>query len=161
MSLIEFNFSLDKIWNQISTWAMRKSDFFFIVSATTISQIFCLVNSYRNTISEWAVVFRYENFFILRVEKSSKISPWAKNLGLPSAVGLLEARGWRNFHTWKPAHSEILYLVYMLLLWKIFYSSVAALHFAWPCLEQFPNCWLQHKTVLLSTTAISRLKIFL
>ena len=28
-----------------------------------------LVNSYRNTISEWAVVVRYENFFIPRVEK--------------------------------------------------------------------------------------------
>jgi hypothetical protein len=49
----------------------------------------CLVNSYRNTISEWAMVFRYENFFILRVENSSKISPWEKNLASrgPTALG--------------------------------------------------------------------------
>ena len=39
-----------------------------------------LVNSYRNKISEWAVIFRYGNFFIPRVEKSSKISLWEKNL---------------------------------------------------------------------------------
>ena len=49
----------------------------------------CLVNSYRNTISEWAVVVRYENFFIPRVKKSSKISPWEKNLASrgPTALG--------------------------------------------------------------------------
>ena len=48
-----------------------------------------MVNSYRNTISEWAVVFRYENFFIPRVEKASKISPWEKNLASrrPTALG--------------------------------------------------------------------------
>ena len=51
-----------------------------------------MVNSYRNTISEWAVIFRYENFFIPRVEKSSKISTRAKNLVLPRAVGPREAR---------------------------------------------------------------------
>ena len=46
-------------------------------------------NSYRNTISKWAVVFRYENFLIPRVEKSSKISPWEKNLASrgPTALG--------------------------------------------------------------------------
>jgi hypothetical protein len=38
------------------------------------------------------VIFRYENFFIPRVEKSSKISPRAKNLVLPRAVGPREAR---------------------------------------------------------------------
>ena len=32
-------------------------------------------------------VFRYGNFFIPRVEKSSQISPRAKNLVLPRAVG--------------------------------------------------------------------------
>ena len=50
-----------------------------------------MVNSYRNTISEWAVVFRYENFFIPRVEKASKISPWEKNLASrgPTALGLI------------------------------------------------------------------------
>jgi hypothetical protein len=49
-----------------------------------------LVNSYRNTISEWAMVFRYENFFIPRVEKSSKIGPWEKILASrgPTALGL-------------------------------------------------------------------------
>ena len=48
-----------------------------------------MANSYRNTISEWAVVFRYGNFFIPRVEKSSKISPWEKNLASrgPTALG--------------------------------------------------------------------------
>ena len=36
-----------------------------------------------------AVIFRYENFFIPRVEKSSKISPWEKNLASrgPTALG--------------------------------------------------------------------------
>ena len=50
-----------------------------------------MVNSYRNTISEWAVVVRYENFFIPRVKKSSKISPWEKNLASrgPTALGLI------------------------------------------------------------------------
>ena len=37
-------------------------------------------------------VFRYGNFFFPRVEKSSKISPRAKNLVLPRAVGPWEAR---------------------------------------------------------------------
>ena len=37
-------------------------------------------------------VLRYGNFFIPRVEKSSKISPRAKNLVLPRAVGPREAR---------------------------------------------------------------------
>jgi hypothetical protein len=37
------------------------------------------------------VIFRYENFFILRVEKSSKISPWEKNLASrgPKALVLI------------------------------------------------------------------------
>ena len=56
------------------------------VSASKICQMTAvkiengLVNSYRNKISEWAVIFRYGNFFIPRVEKSSKISPWEKIL---------------------------------------------------------------------------------
>ena len=37
-------------------------------------------------------VFRYRNFFIPRVEKSSKISPRAKNFVLPRAVGPRDAR---------------------------------------------------------------------
>ena len=37
-------------------------------------------------------IVRYGNFFIPRVEKSSKISPRAKNLVLPRAVGPREAR---------------------------------------------------------------------
>ena len=47
------------------------------------------IDSNRNTISEWAVIFRYGNFFIPRVEKSSKISPWEKNLASrgPTALG--------------------------------------------------------------------------
>ena len=54
-----------------------------------VKQKFCLVNSYRNKISKWAVVSRYENFLIPRVEKSSKISPWEKNLASrgPTALG--------------------------------------------------------------------------
>ena len=49
------------------------------------------IDSNRNTISEWAVIFRYGNFFIPRVEKSSKISPWEKNLASrgPTALGLI------------------------------------------------------------------------
>ena len=65
------------------------------VSASKICQMTAvkiengLVNSYRNKISEWAVIFRYGNFFIPRVEKSSKISPWEKNLASrgPTALG--------------------------------------------------------------------------
>ena len=79
---------------------MLKSDFhmghaeiwFLFTSASMISRNFCLVNLYRNTISEWAVVIRYENFFIPWVENSSKISPRAKNLVLQRAVGPREAR---------------------------------------------------------------------
>jgi hypothetical protein len=46
--------------NQISAWAMRKSDFFLLVQQQ-FHKFFELVNSYRNTISKWAVIFRYEN----------------------------------------------------------------------------------------------------
>ena len=70
-------------------------------------------------------VFRYGNFFIPRVEKSSKISPRAKNLVLPRAVGPREARffsqgliiedfltrGMKKFPYLKiTAHSEIVFL---------------------------------------------------
>ena len=50
-----------------------------------------LVNSYRNKISEWAMIFRYGNFFIPWVEESSKISPWEKNLASrgPKVLGLI------------------------------------------------------------------------
>ena len=46
-----------------------------------------LVNSYRNTISEWAVGFSYGNFFIPWVEKNLKISPWEGKAYLPRAYG--------------------------------------------------------------------------
>ena len=52
-----------------------------------VKQKFCLVNSYRNTISKWALGFRYRNFFIPRVEKNLKISPWEGNSNLPRAYG--------------------------------------------------------------------------
>ena len=70
-------------------------------------------------------VFRYGNFFIPRVEKSSQISPRAKNLVLPRAVGPREARffsqgliiedfstrGIKKFPYLKiTAHSEIVFL---------------------------------------------------
>ena len=65
------------------------------------------IDSNRNTISEWAVIFRYGNFFIPRVEKSSKISPWGKKSCLPRAYGPWEDkifRPWANlwgfFHPW-------------------------------------------------------------
>ena len=54
-----------------------------------VKQKFCLVNSYRNTISKWALGFRYRNFFIPRVEKNLKISPWEGNFDLPRAYGPL------------------------------------------------------------------------
>ena len=82
--------------NQISTWAMRKSDFHMtheeIIFKLLLFDNFLqnrLVNSYRNTISKWAVVFRYGNLFIPRVEKSSKISLWEKNPASrrPTALG--------------------------------------------------------------------------
>ena len=70
-------------------------------------------------------VFRYGNFFIPRVEKSSQISPRAKNLVLPRAVGPREARffsqglifedfltrGMKKFsYLTTTAHSEIVFL---------------------------------------------------
>ena len=57
-----------------------------------VKQKFCLVNSYRNTISKWALGFRYRNFFIPRVEKNLKISPWEGNSYLPRAYGPWEER---------------------------------------------------------------------
>ena len=70
-----------------------------------------LVNSYRNTISEWAVGFRYGNFFIPWVEKNLKISPWEGKSCLPWANfwSFFQPLGWRNSHTWNSAHPEILY----------------------------------------------------
>ena len=99
-----------------------------------VKQKFCLVNSYRNTISKWALGFRYRNFFIPRVEKNLKISPWEGNSCLPRAYGPWEERvsslglifggffqplGWRNFHTWNPAHSEILYSLTEVMLMQL------------------------------------------
>ena len=70
-------------------------------------------------------VFRYGNFFIPRVENPSKISPRAKNIALPRAVGPREARffshglifeafstrGMKKFSYLKTtAHSEIVFL---------------------------------------------------
>ena len=60
----------------------------------------CLVNSSRNIISEWAVIFRYENFFIPRVENSSKLSPLEKKPYLAWAYGSWEGKifcPWANF----------------------------------------------------------------
>ena len=51
-----------------------------------------MVNSYRNTISEWAVGFRYGYFFIPWVEKNLKISPWEGKAYLPRAYGPWEER---------------------------------------------------------------------
>ncbi len=69
-----------------------------------------LVNSYRNKISEWAVIFRYWNFFIPRVEKSSKISPRAVGkIFFPqglifddfSTCGMQKSRPIRKFYSCK------------------------------------------------------------
>ena len=69
--------------------------------------------------------FRYGNFFIPRVEKTSKNEPTGKKLWLPRAVGPREAmlfshglilrffstRGMKKFPYLKPtAHSEIVFL---------------------------------------------------
>ena len=70
-----------------------------------------LVNSYRNTISEWVVGFRYGNFFIPRVEKTLKISPWEGNFYLTWANfwRFFQPLGRRNFYTQHTAHWEIPY----------------------------------------------------
>ena len=62
-----------------------------ICQMTAVKTEICLVNSYRNTISEWAVGFRYGNFFIPWVEKNLKISPWEGKSCLPRAYGPWEA----------------------------------------------------------------------
>ena len=98
-------------WATISPWVMWKSDFhmghveiwFLVISAIgdftnflkmygNLSMAIAYTNSYRNIGFPNGPVFRYGNFFIPRVEKSSKISPRAKNLVLPRAVGPREAR---------------------------------------------------------------------
>ena len=71
-----------------------------------------------------AVDVRYRNFFIPRVVKNLKISPWEEKAHLPRACGPWEVSfffprahfwrffqplGWRNFYTRHPAHSEIPY----------------------------------------------------
>jgi hypothetical protein len=50
-----------------------------------------LVNSYRNTISEWAVGFRYGNFFIPWVENNLKISPWEEEIPIPETRPILKS----------------------------------------------------------------------
>ena len=85
-------------------------------------------------------VFRYGNFFIPGVEKSSQISPRAKNLVLPRAVGPREARffsqglifedfstrGMKKFSYLKTtAHSEIVFLYeltkrFCAPIWRVF-----------------------------------------
>jgi len=85
-------------------------------------------------------IFRYGNFFIPRVEKSSQISPRAKNLVLPRAVGPREARffsqglifedfstrGMKKFSYLKTtAHSEIVFLYeltkrFCAPIWRVF-----------------------------------------
>ena len=128
----------------ISSWVMWKSDFhmahveiwFLFTSATgdftnflkmygNFSMTITYTNSYRNIGFPNGPVFRYGNFFIPRVEKSSQISPRAKNLVLPRAVGPREARffsqglifedfstrGMKKFSYLKTtAHSEIVFL---------------------------------------------------
>ena len=71
------------------------------------------------------LIVRYGNFFIPRVEKTSKISPRVKNLALPRAVGPWETRflfpraNFQGFSTRRmkkfsylttAAHSEIVFL---------------------------------------------------
>jgi hypothetical protein len=61
---------------------------------------FAYIDSNRNRFSEWAVGFRYGNFFIPRVVKNLKISPW-EGKSLPPA-GLWPLGGklffpWANF----------------------------------------------------------------
>ena len=90
-----------------------------------LSTAIAYIDSYRNIGFPNGPVFRYGNFFIPRVEKSSKISPRAKNLVLPRAVGPREARffsqglifedfstrGMKKFSYLKTtAHSEIVFL---------------------------------------------------
>ena len=70
-----------------------------------------LVDSYKNTISEWAMGFRYENF-TLKLPHGKKVLPPA---GLQPLGGKLfffpwaNFWSWKNFYTWNSAHSEILY----------------------------------------------------
>ena len=102
-----------------------------------VKQKFCLVNSYRNTISKWALGFRYGNFFIPRVEKNLKISPWEGNSNLPRAYGPWEDRvsslglifgGF--FNPWDEeisipdinGHSENLFLFEFIYVQNLFFS---------------------------------------
>ena len=54
---------------------------------------FAYIDSNRNRFSEWAVGFRYGNFFIPRVVKNLKISPWEGKTYLPRAYGFFQPLG--------------------------------------------------------------------
>ena len=80
----------------------------------------------RNRFSEWAVGFRYGNFFILRVVKNHKMSPREEKAYPPKGrmpaggkpfpsqgliLRFLTTRGMKKFPYLKPtAHSENLFL---------------------------------------------------
>ena len=61
------------------------------IYAMVIEKFHHLVDSYRNTISEWTVDFRYGNFTL-------KLARGKKSLASRGILG-----GWRNFHTWNSA----------------------------------------------------------
>ena len=99
-----------------------------------------------------AVGVGYRNFFIPRVEKNLKISPWDEKACLPRAygaweetfpsrglifVGFFNPLGWRNFYTRYPAHSEIPYfLMRNLNFWlKIFILNFWCFRLLRPCIK--------------------------
>ena len=59
-----------------------------------------LFDSYRNTISKWAVGFRYGNFTLKLARGKRSLFFLRTNFWR-----------WRNFHTWNSTHSKILYFL--------------------------------------------------
>ena len=76
-----FTIFLEKTWKK---WKQQWFHDFFAGCA--------YIDTNRNTISKWAVGFRYGNFFIPRVEKNLKISLWEKKHCLPRAYGPWEPK---------------------------------------------------------------------
>ena len=113
-----------RIWVLEVNIALRTSH--YLTSPETQCQWLCKeINPKINIGFPNGPFFRYGNFFIPRVENPSKISPRAKNIALPRAVGPREARffshglifegfstrGMKKFSYLKTmAHSEILFL---------------------------------------------------
>ena len=69
------------------TFIVAMRIFYKEIKKTCNITICAYIDSNRFRFSEWAVGFRYGNFFVPRVVKNLKISPWERKTYLPQAYG--------------------------------------------------------------------------